>query len=229
MALNTPMKIVLTVVLIALIGVGFFLLDYQKKLNEIESLEDTYKAKVAQLETNEQRVKALPEQIKRKERLEAELNALIQQKLPKEDAAIFVPKFIQEMEDLIAYEKKVTGDPFLQVNKITPGELIMPTEGGGDDEVKALMIFPKQSFQVEYEAKFSTVIHFLHQLAALRLERLITIDKISLSGKGGSVGESPRLKVSMPMIAYLNEEKTEMDEVPEDMVEEPDPKGGKGK
>lgn len=221
MALNTPMKIVLTIVIIFLVGIGFYLMDYQKKLSEIKQLEETLVAKRDQLKTNEKRVRALPEQLKRKEKLESELDALIQEKLPKEDAAIFVPKFIQSMEELIAQERRVTGDGSMEVKSITPGRLEMPGAKAGESEgaLKALVMFPKQPFQVNLKAKFSSVIHFLHQLAALKLQRLVTITKIDLSPAEAQVyGQSPTLNVNIPMVAYLNEgnqPEEESEETPE--------------
>ncbi len=220
MVLNTPMKIVLTVVIIFLVGIGFYLLDYQKKLNDIKDLEAQLVTKNTQLRNDEERVRALPEQLKIRERLTTELNTLIQEKLPREDAMIFVPKFIQSMEELIASERRVTRDASLEVMSITPGQLEKPTDGGGrapkagaDGEIKALVQFPKQPFQVNITGKYGSVIHILHQLAALRLKRLVTIQRIVLSpGEPVKYGVSPKLNVTIPMVAYLNEEKTPVPE-----------------
>lgn len=210
MVLNTPMKIVLTVVIIFLIGIGFYLLNYQKKLSDIKNLENTLASKKQQLRSDEERVRELPNQLKKKERLTTELNALIQEKLPKEDAMIFVPKFIQSMERLIAEERRVTGDSSLEVMSITPGQLEKPTEGGSSktDAVKALVMFPKQPFQVRIKGKYATAIHLLHQMAALKLKRLVTIQRIDLTPlEAPKYGQSPILNINIPMIAYLNEEK----------------------
>jgi Tfp pilus assembly protein PilO len=216
MVLNTPMKIVLTVVIIFLIGIGFYLLDYQKKLNEIKDLEAQIVNKKDQLRRDEQRVRALPEQLKKREKLQNELNTLIQQKLPKEDAMIFVPKFIQSMEELVALERSLTGDDKLEVLSIAPGQLEKPIDDSGGTvktsgsgaELKALVMFPKQPFNVQINAKYATTIHFLHQLAALKLQRLVTIDRIVLTPLGQQTyGISPVLSISIPMVAYLNEEK----------------------
>lgn len=213
MALNTPMKIVLTMVIIFLIGIGFYLLDYSRKLTELKSFEEDFISKKEQLKTNEERVRALPKQLNRKENLTKELDALLQERLPQEDAAIFVPKFIQSMEDLVSIERKATGDTTMEVISITPGTLEQPDVSGKPEDAKtdapkALMLFPKQPFQVSFKARFGTVIHFLHQLAALKLQRLVTIQKIALAPAENPVyGQSPALSVTMPMVAYLNEGK----------------------
>jgi len=211
MALNTPMKIVLTLVIIFLIGIGFYLLDYQKKFTEITFNERQLAEKKDQLETNKKRVQDLPLLLEKRDKLQNQLDTLIQNQLPKEEAAIFVPKFIQSMEELVASEKIVTGDTTVQLMSITPGRLEMP--GAKDEktnEPSALLIFPKQPFQVNMRARYSTVIHLLHQLAALKLQRLITIQRIALSpAEAPTYGVSPALSVNMPMIAYLNEGKSE--------------------
>jgi Tfp pilus assembly protein PilO len=208
MALNTPMKIVLTVVIIILIGIGFYLLDYQKKLADIKQLKETLASKNETLKVNQERVKRLPEQLAKQEQLEKARNDLLAERLPQEDASIFVPKFIQSMEQLIAEERKATKDQAMQVVSITPGQLQAPgAEGGDKSAIKALEIFPKQPFQVNLTAKYPTVIHMLHQLAAVKLQRLVTIQKISLGPAESPKAGSPTLNVNMPMTAYLNEGK----------------------
>jgi Tfp pilus assembly protein PilO len=208
MALNTPMKVVLTVVIIILIGVGFYLLDYSGKYAEIKNLGEDLAKKDEMLKINQERVKRLPEQLAKKEALEIQLDRLIQERLPQEDAMIFVPRFIQGMEQMVAAEKQVTGDYTLEVVSITPGKLEPPATGEAAGDSKVLELFPKQPFQVNMKAKYPTVIHLLHQLAALKLKRLVTITNISLSpAVEVGPGFSPTLTVMMPVVAYLNEGK----------------------
>jgi len=60
-------------------------------------------------------------------------------------------------------------------------------------------------FQMSLKGKYLTVIDFLRQLGALKLKRLVTINKLSLSPaetpKGGS---SPALNITIPITAYLS-------------------------
>jgi Tfp pilus assembly protein PilO len=209
MALNTPMKIVLTVVVIILIGIGFYLLDYSSKFNEIKNLQEELVKKDEMLKVNQERVKRLPEQLAKKEALEIQLDRLIQERLPQEDAMIFVPRFIQSMEQLVAMEKAVIGDATMEVVSITPGKLEPPsTEAKISGDSQVLELFPKQPFQVNLKAKYPSVIHLLHQLAALKLKRLVTITNITLSPASTTgVGISPSLNVTIPVVAYLNEGK----------------------
>lgn len=211
MGLTTPMKVVLTIVLIALIGVGFYLLDYQKKNTTLKNLETSLQDKQEQLKTDEKRVQELPEQLKKRERLQAQLDSLIQKQLPRESSAEFVPAFIKQIELLIAEEKSNLGDDTLKIVSISPGSFQVPgtqPEGEGGPKIEALQKFPKQLFNLQITGKYNTVMHFLHQLAALKLKRLVTINRINLN-PGGPVeyGKSPLLNISIPVTAYLNEEK----------------------
>jgi hypothetical protein len=53
-------------------------------------------------------------------------------------------------------------------------------------------------------SKYSTLIDFLYQLGAMKLDRLVTINRISLSpGKTEGGNASPVLSVSMPITAYM--------------------------
>lgn len=209
MGLNTPMKIVLAVVIIFLIGIGFYLLDYQKKITQIKQLENTLQTKKDQLKADEERVKRLPEELKKRERLRAELNALIQKQLPEEDPAIFVPMFIKEIETLVASERAVIKDPTFKILSLAPGPLQIPggDEGGKDEpKISALQKFPRQLFNVQLTGKYYTCMHFLHQLALLRLKRLVTINKINLAPAEATIyGKSPMLNIVIPMTAYLKE------------------------
>lgn len=211
MGLNTPMKIVLGVVVIFLIGIGFYLLDYQKKLTEIKQQEATLLTLEDNLRANNERVERLPQELKKRERLQSELNSLIQQQLPEEDPAIFVPMFIREIETLVAEEREKIGDETFKILSLSPGPLQIPgTDEGGEGEPKlsALQRFPRQLFNLQLNGKYYTTMHFLHQLALLRLKRLVTINRINLAPAEAVVyGQSPMLNIVIPMTAYLNEEK----------------------
>jgi Tfp pilus assembly protein PilO len=51
--------------------------------------------------------------------------------------------------------------------------------------------------------KYSTVIDFLYQLGAMKLDRLVTINRLSLSPSKSEGNASPVLTVSMPITAYM--------------------------
>lgn len=212
MGLNTPMKIVLAVVIIFLIGIGFYLLDYQKKIAMLKTQEQTIQSKKDQYAQDQKRVQRLPELLEKREKLQKELESLIQKQLPKETPAIFVPSFIREIELLVESERNLLKDPTFKILSLSPGPLIMPGEAKPGDEPKAAILekFPKQLFNLQLTGKFDTVIHFLHQLASLRLKRLVTINKINLNpAENTEYGKQPMLNIVIPMTAYLNlEEET---------------------
>ncbi|CAN0431204.1 unnamed protein product [Phaeothamnion confervicola] len=51
--------------------------------------------------------------------------------------------------------------------------------------------------------KYSTLIDFLYQLGAMKLDRLVTINKISLSPNKIEGNASPVLTIAMPVTAYM--------------------------
>ena len=54
--------------------------------------------------------------------------------------------------------------------------------------------------------KYSTLVEFLYQLGALELDRLVTINEISLRPKGENEGGgSPTLSITIPITAYLRQ------------------------
>lgn len=164
---------------------------------------------------DEERVKKLPEEIRKHEKLQASLDALIKKQLPKEPKELFVPAFIREIEELVSTERKFLGDDSFKILSLAPGPLTQPgnTEGGGGEgepKVEALKRFPRQLFNLHLTGKYYTCMHFLHQLALLRLKRLVTISKINLGpAEPVKYGVSPMLNIIIPMEAYLNEEKSE--------------------
>ncbi|MDQ7822109.1 MAG: hypothetical protein RDV48_04875 [Candidatus Eremiobacteraeota bacterium] len=209
MALPTPMKIVLAIFIIILIGLGFWLVDWQKKTAEIKQLETTLNDKKGEYEKNQALVKALPQETERKKQLERELKAVIQEQLTPETESEFVPSYIADIERLVEQERTRMGDPDFIINNLTPGALT--TVGGtakkeADTGPTALAGYPTRTFQMQLTGRYATVIDFLRQLGALKLKRLVTINRISLSPSGGSKeGGSPPLNITIPITAYLRQ------------------------
>jgi hypothetical protein len=54
-------------------------------------------------------------------------------------------------------------------------------------------------------AKYPTLVDFLYELGALELDRLVTINQISLSPGPSEGGGSPVLTVTIPITAYLRQ------------------------
>jgi Tfp pilus assembly protein PilO len=215
MTLPTPMKIVLAVFVIILIGLGFWLVDWQKKTAEIKQLDSTLEAKKAELEKNNALVKALPAETERKKQLERELKAVIQEQLTPETEAEFVPSYIADVEKLVEQQRTRMGDPDFQITSLTPGQLTTVSgpkkegegaapEGTGGPSV--LAGYPTRTFQMQLNGRFASCVDFLRQLGALKLKRLVTINRLTLAPSGESkAGVSPVLGITMPITAYLRQ------------------------
>ncbi len=212
MTLTNPMKVVLALVLIALIGLGFWVMDWQKKFAEIKQLDSTLQQKEEQFKKAQQKVADLPKELQRKDELTRTLQSLIREQLSPEPIEVFVPAYITEIEKLVMYETERMRDPSFTVISITPGALLTPgAEAGkageaGKEEKGAgevLKGYPTRTFQMTLKGKYITLIDFLYQLGALKLKRLVTIDKITLAPMETKPGESPILSIIMPVTAYL--------------------------
>lgn len=224
MTLTNPMKVVLALVLIALIGLGFWVMDWQKKFNELSSLQTNLQSKKDKYEKARQAGQDLPKEMARKDELERTLRSLIQEQISPEPASVFVPAYIQEVENLVLYEQKRMRDDNFTVTSLTPGIQTMTKLGSAEEkkpaegeaaptdaaaaaaaaESEALKGYPTRTFQMSLQGRYTTLIDFLHQLGALKLKRLVTINRIALAPSGLSApGSSPVLSIQMPITAYL--------------------------
>jgi len=214
MTLTTPMKIVLAVVIIFLIALGFWLLDWQEKLNPLGQLDTTLTQRVNKLKDSELLVNDLPKETDRNDRLTKELKSLIKERFTAEDQSDFVPSYLTEMEKLVEFEKTNTGDTSFAILSLTPGGLVNSSAGAKDaskdkqasGSQPALKDYPTRTFQMSMRGKYATLIDFLRQLGALKLKRLVTINKISLSpAEESKAGEAPVLSITIPITAYLRQ------------------------
>ncbi|MCD6309370.1 MAG: hypothetical protein J7M18_01570, partial [Candidatus Eremiobacteraeota bacterium] len=189
MTLTNPMKVVLALVLIALIGLGFWVMDWQKSFSELSRLKTNLEAKKSKYEKSKKAIQDLPKEMATKDELESTLRSLIQEQISPEPASVFVPAYIREVEKLVHYERDRMHDYSFTVTSITPGVQTMTKLGGveaeegeetaEEEEVKAeevLKGYPTRTFQMSLRGKYTTLIDFLHQLGALKLKRLVTIN-----------------------------------------------------
>lgn len=222
MALTTPMKVILAVVIVALIGAGFYVVDWQKKWQEIEQLNADLAGRKDKLRKTEEEIKKLPDLTKQVEELEKELQSLVASKFTKEEPELFVANYIAEIERMVIGQQESTGDYDFSIVSITPGAQTntqVQTGGGGEeggagaadaaaaeaDAPEALQGFPTRVFQMQMTGRYATLVDFLYQLGALELDRLVTINKISLAPSSPGEGESPVLSVTIPITAYLRQ------------------------
>ncbi len=216
MNINTPMKFIVALIAIAMIFTLFLLFDWQNKWKDIESLDGMIAQKEQDYQSKKEQVKELPILTKRKAELEAKLAQVVQTNLVPEKAEMFVANYIKEIEKLTFEEQDRMGDNTFEIVSITPGVLTSqsPVEGEGessdedaegDGAPEALKQFPTRMFQMSMKGRYSTLVDFLYQLGALRLERLVTINKIALSPSSKEDGTSPTLSISIPITAYMRQ------------------------
>jgi hypothetical protein len=113
------------------------------------------------------------------------------------------------MENLINQVSTEKADPGMAIGGITPGSAVT----GPDSQKKAdvpsvvqstLDRFPKRKFQLTFNARYDTVIYLLDKLGNLALDRLVTVDHISLSPSGDTAKvRDVELNVALPLTAYL--------------------------
>jgi Tfp pilus assembly protein PilO len=215
MNINTPMKFIVALIAIAMIFTLFLLFDWQNKWKEIESLDGMIAQKEQDYQSKKEQVKELPILTKRKADLEAKLAQVVQTNLVPEKAEMFVANYIKEIEKLTFEEQDRMGDSTFEIISITPGVLTSQSPVNGSDASDedaesdsapdALKQFPTRMFQMSMKGKYSTLIDFLYQLGALRLERLVTINKIALSPSGKDDAGCPTLSISIPITAYMRQ------------------------
>jgi Tfp pilus assembly protein PilO len=209
MIFPASLKIACAVLIIMLIGAGFWLTDWQKKSAEIRQLQALEKTKTAELDNNRAAARALPGETEKKKSLERELRAVVQQELSAESRETFIPSYISDVERLVALERSHMEDPDFQISSLSPGALKEPeaTKGDTRDEGRrAAALCPTCVFKMQFSGRYLTLIDFLRELGALKLKRLVTISRISLSpsGAAGGIG-SPVLDIQMPVMAYLRQ------------------------
>lgn len=212
--MNTPMKIAVAVVIIALMGLGFYVVDWSEKKKKIEELQGQYQEKEEQKKRLEEDVAKLDEYEKEAEKLEKELLSLVQSKFTQEEPELFVANYIAEIERMVVGQQEATGDYDFKITSISPkGEKTTKVEtgDGGDEETSAaeesetLQGFPTRVFDMSMTGRYATLVDFLYELGALELDRLVTINKISLSPGKAEAGSSPVLNVTIPITAYLRQ------------------------
>ena len=219
--MNTPMKIAVAVVIIALMGLGFYMVDWSEKNKRITELQAQYQEKEAQKKRLEEDVAKLEEYEKEAENLEKELLSLVQSKFTQEEPELFVANYIAEIERMVVGQQESTGDYDFKITQISPkGQKMSEVAGasGGDGESESsgttaaevsetLQGFPPRVFDMTMTGRYSTLVDFLYELGALELDRLVTINKISLTPAGGNSDQvgSPVLTVTIPITAYLRQ------------------------
>lgn len=228
MALTAPMKIFIALIVIGLILAGFWFMDYQQKYTEIQQLDQNLKQSEEKLASSKAKLQDLPRLTEEMQALERELQSLIASKFTNEDPELFVANYIADIERLVLAQQQATGDSTFSIDSIQPGQMqttATPDSGDGANQAnqpggqgappaqpdaagqapEALQGFPTRVFSMTMTGHYGTLVDFLYQLGALKLDRLVTINKISLSPAKdkGSAGDT--LNIQIPITAYLRQ------------------------
>jgi Tfp pilus assembly protein PilO len=218
MTLNTPVKIVIAIVVTAVIAALFYVFDWRPKQEELAKCQKDLSDKQARIQELQAQMEELPRLNQEKKELLEKRDQVINTNLVPEKAELFVANYIMEIEKLTAEERERMGDPTFEIISITPGELSQSEAKKSDEEnseeenadeggaPEALKQFPTRMFQMSMKGRYSTLVDFLYQLGALRLERLVTINKIALTPNGGEEpGMVPTLSITIPITAYMRQ------------------------
>jgi len=219
--LTTPMKVVLAVIIIAIIGLGFWMLDWQAKQQQLTQIDKTLEDKRQEKERMEKDVQKIDELVQVNNKLKDELKALVASGFTPESDYNFVPNYLEKVEALVARVAAENRDESFEINSITPGAQQTSAAPGAKKEREAspspaaspapaaasvpaaLQSYPTRTFQMAMRGRYETLIDFLDRLGHLELQRLVTVNKLSLSpGEAVKTG-SPTLTINMPLTAYL--------------------------
>lgn len=210
--MTTPMKLIIAIIAILLIGAGFYMFDWSEKWERKKAAEANLAAKAQELDQLKEAIKELPllqQQVREKQE---ELQKVISTKVSNETPDEFVGNYLREIERLVLDEQKATGDYTFIIKSISPGAVASAGAPGGSgtpptatqETPEALAAFQTRVFTMSLTGKYSTIVEFLYQLGAMKLDRLVTINSVHLGkGSGGEGGGSPVLTVDLPITAYL--------------------------
>jgi Tfp pilus assembly protein PilO len=197
--MSATLKILVTVILLGLCLAGYSMMDYQAKLTELDQLQTQIAAAEQRLADNRAKLARLPELTAREQKLEAELASLI--RMPgDDDPEQFVSAYLKDLEHLVLTQQAASGDDSFNIQSVTPGQASAEPPA---DENQALEGAPRRVFEMSFQGRYQTLADFLVELGQLRLDRLVTINKIVLAP--ASTKEPGVLQIQMPVTAYLRQ------------------------
>ena len=216
MTLTTPMKVVLAVIIIAIIGFLFWMLDWQGKQQTLTQIDKTLEDKHAEKDKMEKDVQKIDELVKVNNDLKKQLKEVVQTGFTPEREQEFVANYIEKIESLVNRVSVEDNDSSFTINAITPGQQQTQaapkkeekkddkTVASGPSVPPALQSYPTRTFQMAMKGRYETLIDFFDRLGKLELQRLVTVQRLTLSPTSASGGgRSPVLSITMPLTAYL--------------------------
>lgn len=215
--MNTLMKFILFFVVAALMGVAFYVGQYQAKYEQIKA----YQKQEAEQQNEIVRLKGMVEKLTEWEQAKkgfGELLASFQKGMSLKD---FIPSFLIDIERLTAEQRVRMSDPSFKILTLNPGPstaAVQPKkeekkEEGGTAPVTSSTPPPVESasvvgaqkvaIQMTMEGRFETLIDFFQQLTDFKLNKLVTLQRLSLAPKDKLSGRAPVLTITLPMEAYM--------------------------
>lgn len=216
--MNTLMKFFLFILIVVLMGFGFHFGSYQDKINKIT----VFKAQQKDQNKEIARLKGMAEKLTEWERAKKEFGTILasfQKGMALKD---FIPSFLVDIERLTAEQRVRMNDPSFKVLTLSPGATsatVKPTpkkeEGKTDGAASAATSSPapvesapvvgaqKVAIQLTMEGRFDTLLDFFQQLTDFKLNKLVTLQRLSLAPKEKTGRGAPVLSITIPMEAYM--------------------------
>jgi Tfp pilus assembly protein PilO len=196
------MKIFIGLIIIVFMVAIFWLTSWKTHADNIKKYDGELtqvNSEIEKVVAQKQKIPGLKTQISE---LERELQATIQQELTPESETDFVPSYMADVEKLVEQQRIRMNDPDFIITSMTP------EKSDNSSSVNVLSSYPARSFQMTLTGRYTTVIDFLRQLGALKLKRLVTISKLTLTGSfdKDNYYRSPMLTITMPISVYLRKE-----------------------
>lgn len=209
-------KVVVSLIVAVLMGLGFWVMMYQPKQKEISSLD----TQIAEQKQKYEEYKVESQNLAQWEQARSEFQAVLQRLHQTGPMKDFIPSFLTDIEKMAKDERASTNDPSFQVTSITPGSVTQegagakgsgaptPPPGAAPAEKKGAAATSqlqagKSVIQLNFTGRFSTIVDFLQQLGNFKLNKLVTVQRITLSPQGAVPGLSPTLGVAMPFEVYM--------------------------
>lgn len=217
--MNTLMKFILFIVVVGLMGFGFNVGSYHQKRQEIAAKDLQITEKGKDLE----KFKAMAAKLTEWEKAKKEFGDLLttfQKGMALKD---FLPSFLVDIERLTAEQRVRMNDSSFKVLTLNPGpstvtaqppkkekekkeegkEEIQPSAPPLVEDSAPAIGAQKVAIQVTMEGRFDTLLDFFQQLTEFKLNKLVTLQRLSLSPKVKASGRAPVLSINFPMEAYM--------------------------
>lgn len=211
------MKALLAVIVMVIIMLGFWMLDWQGKQQALAQAQQQLNEKKKTCDGMKQDVKQIDVLVAENNKLRDDLKQVMESGILPENPNEFVANYLNNISKLVDLIRKQDNDDSFTLMSLTPGAQVnSPAPGaaakpGGDQKGKKkedipepLKAYPTRTFQMTMKGRYTTVIDFLDRLGRLELQRLVTVDKLSLA-PSDDVNKTmqPVLTITIPLTAYL--------------------------